>query len=106
MKLTNITMLHDKILVFPLPERSLSTALQVIANTDPNKPLEGFVMQVGPGSLDKNDELIPIPVNVGDRIFFIKSGTQEIKYKDDTFFVISSNDILCRVNNVPSQGCS
>jgi|TARA_B100000131_G_C18085997_1_gene600168 chaperonin GroES len=57
----------------------------------------GTIVAVGPGSKNLNGELMPMSVNVGDKIIFTKFGGTEIIEKDEEFFVVMEKDIIAVV---------
>ena len=100
---TNLKLLHNYVLIFPVPKKTQSQAGLIIAgNLEPNAPIEGLVLEVGPGkyleSGPKKGTLIECPVQKGDHVFFVKGQSKEIKFEGDTFLVVPSEDILCKVN--------
>src|ERR1017187_7707931 len=94
---TNFTLLRDLVMVFPIKAKQKSEAGILIICSDPNAPIEGFVIATGPGVHDKRGKLIPVPVKVGDRIIFVKNEAKEIKHEGDTFLIIPSAEILCKI---------
>jgi len=93
--------LRDRVLVRPLTEEELEgkTASGIIIpeTVDKEKPEQGEVIAVGEGEYD-DGKLIPIPVNVGDRIVFSRYGYDEVKYKGKEYFIIKAENILAVLN--------
>jgi chaperonin GroES len=96
---SNFTLLHDKVMIYPIPKTTKTAAgIIVTEKMDPTAPLDGIVVAAGPGRLDKNDILIPMPVKAGDRVIFIRNAAKEIKHSGDTFLVVPVSEILCIVD--------
>ena len=55
---------------------------------------EGRVIAVGPGGRDESGKLIPIDVNVGDRILFGKWSGTEVKIDGVEYLIMKESDIM------------
>lgn len=95
----NFTLLHDLVMIFPTVKQTKTTAGIIIKeNIDATAPIQGFVVGAGPGKLNKNGELIPMQVAVGDRVIFVRNAAREVKYAGDTFLVVPTSEVLCKIN--------
>ena len=94
----NFKLLRDLVMVYPIKAKQQTDTGIIVTAIDPNQPMEGLVLAVGPGEKVKG-EVKTIPVEYGDRIVFVKADAREIKYEGDTFLVIKAHDILCKVGN-------
>jgi chaperonin GroES len=96
----NFTLLHDLVMVFPIPKPTTTASGLVIPDVvDKNStaPVDGVVLTVGPGKVDKKGNLVPLPVKAGDRIIFVRQSAREISVNKDTFLVIPISEVLCKV---------
>jgi chaperonin GroES len=100
----NLRPLRDKIIVRPI-ERVKSGIIHVIMEELPNT---GEVVAVGPGERDKNNNLIPNPIEVGQRIRF---GTMEeylafprVTSEGEEYIVMSWKDV-CFIEVEDEQVC-
>lgn len=94
------TMLHDLVMVFPLAKAKTTSAGIIIKESiDATAPIEGFIVGAGPGKLDKNGNLIPMPVKAGDKIIFVTGSARPVKRDGDTFLVVPVSEILCKIEN-------
>ncbi|MGH2768438.1 MAG: co-chaperone GroES [Candidatus Methylomirabilales bacterium] len=85
--------LGDRVLVRPEEgEESLPSGL-VIPDTAKEKPQEGVVLAVGPGSF-VDGKRVPVDVKEGDRVMYSKYGGTEIKVGGEELIVLSERDIL------------
>ena len=66
----------------------------IIPDTAKEKPQEGRVIAVGPGGRDESGKLIPIDVNVGDRILFGKWSGTEVKIYGVEYLIMKESDIM------------
>jgi chaperonin GroES len=95
---SNFRLLRDLVMVYPVKVKQQTESGIVYTSLDPNEPIEGIVLAVGPG-VKEEGELVPVPVEYGDKIVFVKTDAREVKYEKDTFLVISASDILCKVTD-------
>lgn len=54
------------------------------------------VIAVGPGARNRDGALVPVPVNVGDRVLLPEYGGQSVKVDDDEVFLFRGDDILAK----------
>ncbi|WP_248446907.1 co-chaperone GroES [Sinorhizobium meliloti] len=75
----------------------------IIPDTAKEKPQEGEVIAVGPGSRDDSGKLIPLDVKVGDAILFGKWSGTEVKIDGEDLLIMKESDIMGIVaNTVPT----
>lgn len=86
--------LRDNILVKRVESDSVTNGGIIIPDTAKEKPQIGVVVAVGQGAKDKNGNLIPMDVHVGDRVMFTKWGGTEIKLDCEQYLVMKQSDIL------------
>ena len=86
--------LHDRVLVKRIEAEEKTPAGIIIPDTAKEKPVEGEVLAVGPGTRGENGELRALDVNVGNRVLFAKwSGTEVILDGEDRL-IMKESDIL------------
>ncbi len=66
----------------------------IIPDTAQEKPQQGKVIGVGPGGRDESGKLIPIEVEVGDRILFGKWSGTEVKIDGVEYLIMKESDIM------------
>ena len=94
----NFTLLRDLVMIYPIKVKTESeSGVIVVGNLEAGLPIEGLVVAVGPGAYDKKGNFIKVPVAPGDRVVFVKSEAQVIKQGDDSFLVVPSSDVLCKL---------
>tara|TARA_B100001939_G_scaffold333154_1_gene332848 strand:+ start:61 stop:357 length:297 start_codon:yes stop_codon:yes gene_type:complete len=59
---------------------------------------QGEVVAVGPGSRAVNGELMPMGINVGDRIIYGKFQGVEINHKGEELFVVMERDVIAVID--------
>lgn len=58
------------------------------------KEREAEVIAVGPGARDRDGKLIPMTVNVGDKVLLPEYGGQAVKLGEEDFQLFRGDDIL------------
>jgi len=86
--------LHDRILVKRVGEEEKTKGGIIIPDSAKEKPIQGKVIAVGKGALDKHDKLIPLEVKEGDTVLFGKYAGTEIKIKGEEHLIVREDDIL------------
>jgi chaperonin GroES len=96
---TNVTPLHDRILVTRLEAKEVGKSGIIIPDSAKEKPQEGEVVAVGLGKIEKGIR-IPIDVKVGDRILFGKYTGNEITVDDREYLILREEEILAKFGAV------
>ena len=65
-----------------------------LPDTAKKKQEQAEVIAIGTGKKDKNGQLIPIPVKVGDIILMEKYSGQEIKLDDQEYIILRADDLI------------
>lgn len=90
---TQITPLHDRVLVRRLEEKEMGKGGIIIPDTAKEKPQEGEVIAVGGGKIEKGHR-VPLDVKAGDRILFGKYSGNEITMDGEEYLILREEDIL------------
>lgn len=69
-----------------------------VPDTAKDKPQEGEVLAVGPGSLNDKGERVPMDVKVGDRVLYSKYSGTEVKVDGEDFLILSEGHVLAILN--------
>jgi len=86
--------LHDRVVVERIEAEEKSVGGIIIPDTAKEKPRQGEVIAVGPGGRDEAGKLIPIDVQVGDRVLFAKWSGTEVKIDGDEYLIMKESDIM------------
>ena len=86
--------LHDRILVRRIETDEKTAGGIIIPDTAKEKPQEGEVIAVGPGTRDEAGKLVPLDVKVGDRILFGKWSGTEIKLDGEDLLIMKESDVM------------
>ncbi|MGX9432302.1 co-chaperone GroES [Bradyrhizobium sp. LeoA1S1] len=86
--------LHDRVVVARIEAEEKSAGGIIIPDTAKEKPSQGEVIAVGPGGRDENGKLIPIDVQIGDRVLFGKWSGTEVKIDGQELLIMKESDIM------------
>jgi chaperonin GroES len=86
--------LHDRVVVRRIDAEDKSAGGIIIPDTAKEKPSQGEVIAVGPGGRDENGKLIPIDIQVGDRVLFGKWSGTEVKIDGQELLIMKESDIM------------
>ena len=86
--------LHNRILVERVEAEEKTASGIVIPDTAKEKPQEGKVIAVGPGTRDKQGKIIPMDVKKGDRILFAKFGGSEVRLEGKDYLIMKDDDVM------------
>jgi chaperonin GroES len=86
--------LHDRVVIRRAEGDMKSKGGIIIPDTAKEKPQEGEVIAVGPGSRDESGKLIPLDVAAGDTVLFGKWSGTEIKLDGEDLLIMKETDIM------------
>ena len=86
--------LHDRVLVRRLEEDERTAGGIIIPDTAKEKPTQGEVLAVGPGARDEKGVLVPLEVEVGDRVIFNKWSGTEVTIDGQELAIMKESDIM------------
>ena len=90
----NFRPLHDRVVVRRIDAEEKSKGGIIIPDTAQEKPQEGEVVSVGPGTLNDTGELRPLDVKAGDRVLFGKWSGTEVKLDGEELLIMKESDIM------------
>lgn len=85
--------LYDRILVRRVEEKEQVRGGIIIPDTAKEKPMEGKVIAVGAGKVEKGERR-PLEVKVGDRVLVGKYAGTEIKIDDVEHIIVREDEVL------------
>ena len=85
--------LHDRVLIKRIETKEQKKGGIIIPDTAKEKPMEGKVIAVGSGRLEKG-ERIPLEVKKGDTVLFGKYAGTEIKIDDIEHVILREDEVL------------
>src|SRR5436305_56542 len=94
--------LHDRVVVKRIDAEEKTAGGIIIPDTAKEKPSQGEVIAVGPGGRDESGKLIPIDIQVGDRVLFGKWSGTEVKIDGQELLIMKESDIMGVLTDVPT----
>ena len=95
--------LHDRVVVKRIEAEEKSSGGIIIPDTAKEKPQQGEVIAVGPGGRDEAGKLIPMDVQVGDRVLFGKWSGTEVKIDGQDLLIMKESDIMGVLTDVQAK---
>ncbi len=87
--------LHDRILLKRVEAKQQEKRGGIIIpDTAKEKPMEGKVIAVGAGRVEKDGKRIPLEVKVGDKVLVGKYSGTEIKIDDVEHVILREDEVL------------
>jgi chaperonin GroES len=86
--------LHDRVLIRRIEQEAKTAGGIIIPDTAKEKPMEGEVIAVGPGTRDETGKLQPLDVKAGDRVLFGKWSGTEVRLEGEDLMVMKESDLL------------
>ena len=86
--------LHDRVLIEVLDSSEKTAGGIIIPDTAQEKPQEGKVIAVGPGSKSEDGKITPMDVKVGDHVLFGKWSGTEVKVDGKDYSIMKESDIM------------
>lgn len=86
--------LHDRVVVKRLDSETKTSGGIIIPDTAAEKPQQGEVVAVGPGSRDESGKLIAIDLKKGDKVLFGKWSGTEVKIDGQELLIMKESDVM------------
>jgi chaperonin GroES len=86
--------LHDRVVVKRIDAEEKSSGGIIIPDSAKEKPSQGEVIAVGPGGRDEAGKLVPLDVQVGNRVLFGKWSGTEVKIDGVEYLIMKESDIM------------
>ena len=86
--------LYDRIVVQRIEEKETQRGGIIIPDSAKEKPQEGKVLAVGKGKMLEDGKVLPLDVQVGQRILFGKYSGNDIKLGDDEYLLMREDEVL------------
>lgn len=95
----NIKPLADRVLVKPIEEQEVKKGGIIIPDTAKEKPMEGEIVEVGPGRLTDDGKMINLEVKKGDRVLYGKYSGTEVAVDGSDYLIMRESDIFAIIQN-------
>ena len=89
--------LADRVAIRPLEETEEIRGGLYIPDTAKEKPIQGEVIAVGPGRLEKGQR-VPMELKVGDRVVYGKYTGSQVELGDEEIILIKEADVIAKLS--------
>jgi chaperonin GroES len=86
--------LQDRVLLRRVEPEAKTAGGIFIPDTAQEKPMEGEIIAVGPGTRDDAGTLQPLDIKAGDRVLFAKWSGTEVKLDGEDLMIMKEADIM------------
>jgi len=91
--------LADRVVVKPLEEMEVKKGGIIIPDTAKEKPMQGEIMEIGPGRITDDGKTIAMQVKKGDRVLYGKYSGTEVTIGTDEYLIMRESDIFAVIMN-------
>ena len=95
--------LQDRVLIRRAEPEARSAGGIFIPDAVQEKPAEGEILAVGPGSRGKDGALKPMSVKAGDHVLFTKWSGTAVKLDNEELMLINETDIIGVLDRVVAE---
>ena len=92
--MTKFRPLHDRVVVKRIDSEEKTKGGIIIPGTAQEKPQEGEVISVGPGTRGDDGKIVALDVKAGDRVLFGKWSGTEVKIDGQDLLIMKESDIM------------
>jgi chaperonin GroES len=89
--------LADRVAISPLEETEQKRGGLYIPDTAKEKPIQGEVIAVGPGRMEKGQR-VPMELKVGDRVVYGKYTGSQVELEDEEIILIKESDVIAKLS--------
>jgi chaperonin GroES len=98
----NFRPLHDQVVIRRVTAEEKSSGGIIIPDTAQEKPMQGEVIAVGPGTRNEQGQIIALDLKAGDRILFGKWSGTEVKLDGEELLIMKESDIMGVIEGQPA----
>jgi len=95
----DIRPLHDRVVIKRIEEGETMIGGLIIPDSAKEKPQQGEVVAIGKGKKTEDGKVLPLDVQVGDRILFGKYSGSDIKLDGTEYLIMREDEILGVLSN-------
>ena len=89
--------LADRVAIRPLEETEQMKGGLYIPDTAKKKPIQGVVIAVGPGRMDRGQR-VPMELKVGDRVVYGKYTGSQVELEEEEIILIRESDVIAKLS--------
>ncbi len=89
--------LADRVAIRPMEDTKEMRGGLYIPDTAKEKPIQGEVIAVGPGRMEKGQR-VPMELKVGDRVVYGKYTGSQVELEDEEIILIKEADVIAKLS--------
>jgi chaperonin GroES len=89
--------LHDRVVIKRIEADAQTSSGIIIPDNVQEKPDQGIVLAVGQGRRTTGGTVVPVSVNVNDRVLFGKHAGQQVKVKGEDILILNEEEIYATI---------
>ena len=89
--------LAERVAIRPTEETQEKRGGLYIPDTAKEKPIQGEVIAVGPGRMEKGQR-VPMELNVGDRVVYGKYTGSLVELEEEEIVLIKESDVIAKLS--------
>lgn len=97
-KTSTLLPLENRVVLKYLDQEDTVKGGIILPDSAKKKQATALVLAIGPGSTSKEGTLLPMPVQVGNKVLIDKYSGQEVTINEETLVVVRATDIIAIVN--------
>ena len=91
--------LADRVVVKPFEETEMKKGGIIIPDTAKEKPMQGKIIEVGPGRMTDDGKKIPPEVKKGDKVLYGKYSGTEVSIAEEEYLIMRESDIFAIIQD-------
>jgi len=91
--------LADRVVVKPMEELEVKKGGIIIPDTAKEKPMQGEIIEVGPGRVTDDGKTLNMQLKKGDRVLYGKYTGTEVSIESEEYLIMREADIFAIVVN-------
>lgn len=90
--------LADRVIIKAFEEQEMKKGGIIIPDTAKEKPMEGEIVEAGPGRTTEDGKKIDLEVKKGDRVLYGKYSGTEVSIEGQEYLIMRESDIYAIIN--------
>ena len=91
--------LADRVVIKPMEEMEVKKGGIIIPDTAKEKPMQGEVVEVGPGRVTDEGKTISMQIKKGDKVLYGKYSGTEVSIDGEEMLIMRESDIFAIIVN-------
>lgn len=92
--MTKIKALHNHVVIKQDENQEQKYGNIVVADLGKEKPLQGEIVEIGPGRYTETGAFVPTQLKIGDVVVFPSFGGNKITIEDVEYIIMKESDLL------------